>query len=160
MDNVLTAWALRWGISGDALNDLYSRLSAEVIPEQPTVDGGPTSESHVQTHIRFDAARSGITAWRNNVGAGKLENGSFIRWGLCNDSSKLNERYKSADLVGIKPIYITTGHVGQTIGQFWARECKESGWRCNLSDPRTRAQYNWLMLVNTLGGDAGFTTGV
>jgi len=116
------------------------------------------SESYVQSAVRLAAANAGAILWRNNNGAGKLADGSFVRWGLANDSTALNAQIKSADLIGIRPLLITPEMVGHTIGQFVSRECKRVGWKPDRSE-RYLAQQRWADLVNRLGGDARFTTG-
>ena len=117
------------------------------------------SESSAQAAVRLAASQSGARLWRNNIGAGKLENGSYIRWGLANDSSAVNARVKSGDLIGIRPVLITPEHVGRTLGVFVSREVKHPGWRFHPNDEREAAQQRWIDLVNSLGGDAAFTTG-
>lgn len=116
------------------------------------------SEAAVGVQVRLEASRLGIRLWRNNVGAGYMQDGSFIRWGLCNDSAAVNAKIKSADLIGIRPVLITPEMVGRTIGQFVSREVKAADWRWRGTD-RERAQLAWAELVNSLGGDAAFTTG-
>lgn len=116
------------------------------------------SESQVQDAVRLAASKAGWLLWRNNVGAGKLDNGSFIRWGLANDTKAMNESLKSSDLIGIRPVLITQEMVGSVIGQFVAREVKREGWRRTGSD-REQAQDAFIQLVNSRGGDAAFTTG-
>jgi hypothetical protein len=97
--------------------------------------------------VRLEAARLGYHLWRNNSGAGKLENGSFVRWGLANDSHALNEHIKSSDLIG-----------WDDLGVFLAAECKPEGWRYNPNDAREVAQLRFIQLVNASGGRAGFIT--
>lgn len=147
---MLNDWATRWGVSHAALADLKRLVG---------LDGheghGESSEAAVQARVRLEATARGERVWRNNVGAGKLEDGSFIRFGLANDSATVNARIKSADLVGIRPVLITQQHVGHTIGQFVSYECKRSGWRYTGSD-REIAQLRWAMLILTMGGDACF----
>ena len=117
-----------------------------------------TSESNTQAQIRLEASRQGMRLWRNNVGCVKYPDGSFVRFGLANDTHALNQVFKSSDLIGIKPVVITQEHVGQTIGQFVAREIKAPNWKYKDTD-RERAQRNFIDLINGLGGDASFTTG-
>jgi len=117
-----------------------------------------TSESDVQNLVRLAASRAGVRLWRNNCGASLLANGSFVRWGLANDSAEMNRVIKSADLIGIRPVLITPAHVGATIGQFVSREIKAPNWIAKDTE-RERAQRAWATLVNSLGGDAAFTTG-
>jgi hypothetical protein len=150
----LDAWATRHHIAPDAILELKQLI---LPPTNGTVLTG-VSEAAVQTIVRLEASRKGCRLWRNNVGAGYLQDGSFIRWGLCNDSAQLNKRIKAADLVGIRPVVITPGHVGRTIGQFLSREVKVAGWKLGNSD-REQAQVRWAEMINALGGDATFATG-
>lgn len=117
-----------------------------------------TAENDAQNAVRVAASRAGARLWRNNVGAGTLDNGSYLRWGLANDSPGMNRVLKSADLIGIRPTLITPEHVGRTLGVFVSREVKAPGWRYRATD-RERAQLAWLDLIKGLGGDAAFTTG-
>jgi len=117
-----------------------------------------TSEADAQARVRLLASQAGCRLWRNNVGAGYLKDGTFARWGLANESTAMNRAMKSADLIGVRPILITLDHVGMTIGQFVSREVKASGWRYRGNE-HERAQQNWATLINSLGGDARFTTG-
>lgn len=116
------------------------------------------SEAGIQSQVRLAAAQLGLHLWRNNVGAGKLENGQFIRWGLANDSTALNARLKSSDLIGITPLTITPDMVGKTVGVFTAFECKDRDFRLNLRDAHVAAQYAFIELVRSLGGIAEFVT--
>ena len=116
------------------------------------------SEADAQVRCRLAAAKAGVVLWRNNVGAGTLDNGSFIRWGLANESAAVNAHVKSGDLIGIRPVLITPGHVGQTLGVFVSREIKRSGWR-RPTNAREIAQQRWIELVTQYGGDAAFSTG-
>ncbi len=116
------------------------------------------SEAEVQSGVRLEAAQKGIRLWRNNSGAGKLENGNFIRWGLCNESAAVNSRMKSADLIGIRAVKITPDMVGRVVGIFVARECKPEGWTYS-GDDTEEAQLRFLHLIRDMGGDAGFATG-
>lgn len=136
----LIEWADRWGIPRSALQELAHAWSREV---DPTAHG----EAGVQQLVRLEAASMGWHLWRNNSGAGKIEDGRFIRWGLANDSMQLNRRLKSSDLIGWKPG-----------GQFVARECKPPGWKYSPNDEHEAAQLAWLMLINKDGGDAAFAT--
>jgi len=116
------------------------------------------SESGTLSDIRLEASQHGCRLWRNNVGATYTQSGQFMRYGLANDSAALNIAIKSADLIGIRPVLITQQHLGKTIGQFLSREVKHAGWRYTGTN-RERAQLAWAELINSLGGDACFTTG-
>ena len=153
---ILSAWAKRHAIAPEAIRELRQlMISAD---HTPPADPRITSEAAVQNKVRLAAAERSGRLWRNNVGAGKLENGSFIRWGLCNDSAGVNAIVKSADLIGILPVEITAEHVGETIGQFWSVECKRPGWRYSGTE-RERAQLHWAESIIALGGKASFSTG-
>lgn len=152
---MLDAWAARWAISPAAVAELRA-LMVGAPDATPAISGH--SEAAVQAAVRLRAAHVGIRAWRNNVGALLDARGVPVRFGLANDSKAVNERVKSADLIGCKPVLIGPQHVGSVIGQFWSRECKEVGWKYR-GDPHERAQLAWANIVTGLGGDAGFTTG-
>lgn len=120
---------------------------------------GGTSEEAIAAQLRLEASSYGIRLWRNNVGAGKTENGDFLRWGLANESKEMNKTIKSSDYIGIRPVIITLEMVGSTIGQFVAREVKEAGWQYTGTD-REVAQLNFINFVNSKGGDAKFAAGL
>lgn len=119
-----------------------------------------TSEAAIQQAIRLDIARSGIDLWRQNVGACQDQSGRLIRYGILNDSKQVNQRFKSSDLVGIRPILITADMVGQIVGVFAAIECKASNWTCRPNDEHTQAQQRFIDLVRAAGGFAGFARSV
>jgi len=147
MTMTLEQWQARWGLPPQAIAEFIACM----IPEsRPHVE---RSEAWVQQRVRLEAAQKGLRLWRNNVGAGRLENGNFLRWGLANDSAGLNEIVKSGDLIGLKPVRITPVHVGSLIGQFVSRECKKVKW-CYAATPDEEAQLRWAALINSMGGDA------
>lgn len=149
----LNQWAIKWNIPFEAVEDLRRDMCA--INTDPVSTSSNKSEAAVQTDVRLEASRKGLRLWRNNVGAVHTEDGGLIRYGLCNDSKKMNKKIKSSDLVGIRPVLITSLHVGQTIGQFVAREIKPEGWQYSATD-REQAQLKFLELILSFGGDAGF----
>ena len=154
--NALHSWAIRYNIPPDAIRELRSIL---VVPTANRVsDGDAGDEAKVQAKIRVEASRKGWLLFRNNVGAGKLDNGSFLRWGLANDSAALNSRVKSADLIGVRPVLISPRHIGRTIGQFVSVECKRAGWTYRGND-REQAQLRWAEAILGAGGHAVFATG-
>jgi len=153
---LLDKWAKKWGISEQAVDDLKSAITNEYVSPGEPLD--IATETDVQIAQRANAPKHGARLWRNNVGAVSLANGRLLRYGLANDSRAVNERLKSSDLIGIRPIKITEGHIGSTIGQFVARECKAPNWRyCDTS--REQAQLRFLLLIAALGGDAYFCNG-
>ncbi len=153
-DMNLTEWAIKWQIPHQAVEDLRNEMG--MAEDQVSHKG--MSESAVQSIVRLEASRQGKRLWRNNVGAGKLENGSFLRWGLANDSAKINKTFKSSDLIGIKPVLIQQHHVGTTVGIFLAREIKSAGWQYSGTQQES-AQLRFLHFIAGMGGDASFATG-
>jgi hypothetical protein len=155
----LDEWALKWGVPSGAVTDLRKQLTqtpdAEVIVDGKTLG----SEAEVQARVRLDASKRGARLWRNNLGACMTAEGQFIRYGLANDSKRMNEKVKSSDLIGIRPVLITPRHMGQTLGQFVARECKRVGW-VYRGTVKEKAQLKFCEIITGFGGDATFTTGV
>lgn len=153
---ILTEWAKRHNIPPHMTAELrLLMLGNDVTPDAPAAPG---SEAAVQNTIRLEASKLGGRLWRNNLGAGKLENGSYVRWGLCNESPAINAHVKSSDLIGIFPLLIVPEHVGQTVGQFWSVEVKHSTWRYR-GDAHEAAQLRWIEQIIALGGRASFSTG-
>lgn len=150
-------WAQVWGIPIVAVNDLLQHLGVGYeTPQLGETDG--MSETAIQNIIRLDAARHGVLLWRNNVGEMSDGFGARVRYGLCNDSQKLNKSIKSADLIGIAPLVIAYADVGRTVGQFVSVEVKHGSWRY-VGDDHERAQRKWLDIVVSKGGRAEFATG-
>lgn len=140
----LYQWAIKWGIPQAALED-YKRLCG-MIDDYFTVTEG-ASETAVQSSVRLEASKAGHRLFRNNVGVLRNDKGVPVRFGLCNDTKAMNEKFKSSDLIGFSKT-----------GKFIAREVKESGW-IYTGTPREQAQLNFIELVNLHGGDACFVTG-
>lgn len=145
-----------WGVSPWALKDLRRLFGLSLPPFNK--NSIVISEAANINAIRVEASLKGMRMFRNNVGAATMPDGSFIRFGLANDSSGLNKEIKSADLIGIRPVMIVTEHVGRIIGQFVSREVKAQDWRYSGTD-REVAQLKWAQLISSLGGDAAFATG-
>lgn len=137
----LAEWCARWHIPPQAIREL-------VAPDNPVTIGGDASEANVQVNIRLAAAALGVTLWRNNSGAHVDASGRQVRYGLGNDSKRLNAAFKSADLIGL------TG-----TGRFVAVECKAGSWRY-VGNEREQAQSRFLSHVKASGGAAGFATSV
>lgn len=152
----LEQWALKWGVPLAALQELRADMGYDEAPEAATLGA---AEAAVSARVRLACSRAGWRVFRNNVGAGTVvESGSFLRWGLANDSEKLNASIKSSDLIGVRPMTIKREHVGSILGQFVSLEVKAEGWRFT-GTPRETAQDKWLKLIRSLGGHARFTTG-
>lgn len=145
-------WANRHGISPQALQELTEVFG---LNDTPTAKG--MSEAAIQTQVRLNASKLGWRVFRNNVGVLKDERGVPVRYGLCNDTKQQNMSHKSSDLIGIRPLLITSEHVGQVIGQFVALEVKRADWKYTGSD-REKAQLNFLSLIASLGGYSKFVT--
>ena len=112
-----------------------------------------TSESRVQTDIRLYLARHhpATKIWRNNSGAFPDQTGRLVRFGLGNDSSKINKVFKSSDLIGVTPYVIQPHDVGDTLGIFTAIEVKTPDWP-GVRNDRERAQEQFLRVVESAGG--------
>jgi len=104
MHDILHSWAVQYRVPAVAIADLLNRFGVgyETLINQSVPLGA--SEAAVQQRVRMGAAAQGIIAWRNNSGAMMDENGNMVRFGLCNDTAALNKKFKSSDLVGIKPV--------------------------------------------------------
>lgn len=130
------------------------------------------AEQKAQQAVRLDVAQQGGYSWRNNVGATpskirhtcqrcgfvQVSQSTPIRYGLANDSMKLNKFMKSSDLILAIPRTVTPDMVGQTIAQFGSVEVKRPGWRYTGTE-REQGQAAWLALITQLGGFATFSTG-
>lgn len=158
MNSSVIQWATRHGVSYQAIEELRA-IWGEVPIHLPKVDEQDKTEAYTQSRVRLEAPRKGVTLWRNNVGVLRNpETGQPVRYGLGNDAPGLNEKLKSADLIGWRPILITPAHVGKTIGQFVSRECKRPNWKW-IGTERELAQRKWALAVISGGGDASFCTG-
>jgi len=159
----LEQWSIAWGVPLVAVQALRQQLLAEhVVPPPPAL--ADKGEAYAQSVIRLEAPRYDCHLWRNQVGAFKERDKEgnvlrVVRFGLANDSSKLNEVLKSGDLIGWRKRHITHEMVGHVIAQFVSREAKRPGWVFNPNDPHERAQQAWNELVLGCGGDAAFATG-
>ncbi len=140
----LNQWAIQWGIPFEAVEDLRRQLG--IVNTVPPPKSGE-SEAAIQTRVRLEASRFGIRLWRNNVGGVYTADGTFMRYGLANDSKKMNDQIKSSDLIGLRPN-----------GQFVAREIKPANWRYTATE-RELAQLKFLELILSMGGDAAFAVG-
>lgn len=160
-------WAQRHPQAAAELTQLFE-------PEPAQADAFGKSEAWAQQRDRLTIAHAGGAAWRNNVGATPTKcpqcrtkirysccgyAPSPLRYGLANDSQKLNAAIKSSDIIGINPVLITPAHVGATIGQFMSVEAKRPGWVFNSNNKHEQGQAAWLALVARLGGFATFSTG-
>lgn len=150
---VLFDWARREGIPFDAIRRLQVLLGT--VDLEPTTGEPGRSEASVSAATQVRASQLGGVLWRNNVGAAFLQDGTFLRFGIANDSERMNKRIKSPDLIGLLPVLIEQHHVGSTLGVFWCREVKERDWQFT-GDAHELAQLKFLELVISMGGDAAF----
>lgn len=157
--NIVHDWAHQWRIPPAALTDLQNRLVAKSTMACANTDK-PLSEAGVQSRVRLEAAEKDVRLFRNNVGAGQLINGSFVRWGLANDSEAINKEIKSSDLVGWRKVLIEPAHVGTHIAKTVLRECKKEGWVYDPTNQHDVAQMNWAMMAAYDGCDVAIVTGV
>lgn len=118
-----------------------------------------SSEQAVQQLIRLAASDNGVHLWRNNSGMLYNQDGVPVRYGLGNDSAKINKRLKSSDLIGITPIVVTPEMVGATVGIFTAIEVKRSSWKWRATQEEI-AQNNYIELVIRNGGIGAFINDV
>ena len=126
-----------------------------------------TAESTVDTTIILEHPRAtnGGVLWRNNVGSLLDRRGIPVRYGLANDSKKMNQYVKSSDRIGFTPVKITADMVGQVVAVFTAIEMKESDWV--FPNPTNKREYEHCVaqlrfhdIVRGGGGFAGFATNV
>lgn len=113
------------------------------------------TEKDVSKRLLLTSSVDGVLLLRNNCGAFTNEAGALVRFGLGSFTSKSD--FKSSDFIGITPVKITHGMVGETLGVFTAYEVKAPGFSCVLS-PREKKQDNFLKLVRSLGGIGKFVT--
>lgn len=151
----LLEWAAKWNVPREALIEL---ASVPAYVPAGTEGKSVTSERQVQDAVRLEAAHKRVYLWRNNVGCLYSSRGEFIRYGLANDSTKVNAIIKSGDLIGIRPVLVTDAHVGRIIGQFVSREIKRHDWKFDPADKAQVAQVRWKTLIQSQGGDAAIVT--
>jgi len=148
------SWAVRHGVSQDAVGELLSILD----PGRPSAPAGDdASEAAVQSSLMLEAARRGGALWRNNSGACTDDRGRMVRYGLGNTSAKLNKFFKSSDLIGVTPTQMSDGSI---VGVFTAIEVKSPGWTQRPGDDRARAQAAYLNTVRAMGGIGKFAQSV
>lgn len=140
MSNRLLQWAMKHQVSQAALDELLG------LDDLDGVSAAGPSEMSVLRACRLQADQLGGVLWRNNSGATFDRNGRMIRYGLGNDSKKLNRDYKTPDLVGIAPG-----------GRFWSAEIKRPGWK-GVANDREKAQANAGRHIQSLGGLFTFAT--
>lgn len=156
---ILRQWALKHGVSLEAVLELEAAFGIGRVPPVQHGDGELGSEARVASQVLIEAGKRGIFLTRNNVGALQDVRGRVVRYGLANETKQRNAVIKSGDLIGIKPLLIGPEHVGQVVGQFASVETKAEGWQFT-GTPHERAQLAWVELVTRLGGFAKFVSRV
>lgn len=155
----LNDWALTWGVPAVALADLRRRMLAETdFPYHAPAGVDPKTEAFSTSQIRLEAPHKTVRLWRNLVGAGYMKDGSFVRFGLANETPEMNEVLKSSDLIGVDGRPIEQREVGRPRGRLVAREMKAPGWVYTGTE-REVAQRAFGNLVVAMGGDFAFATG-
>lgn len=149
----LIDWADKWKIPAAALKDLPSHFF------NPPSYVSTSSEGAVQAQLRVTAPKYTHSLWRNNKGAMQDKTGRLIRYGLGHDSKRLDDVWKSSDLIGITRIPVMPHHVGTVLGVFCAVEVKEPGWK-GPKDAHENAQASFLATVNAMGGIGMFASSV
>ena len=155
----LLEWQAKWQIPPEALKELTGTYLHLETGEDDT------PEEKIQREIRLEAARLGKHLFRNNRGAGRIDDGRFIRWGLANDSKKVGDHWKSGDLIGFEPVFVTMemvleaisqGLPGYKVARFLSVEVKRGDWKPSGTAEET-AQERWAHFVNREGGRAIIT---
>lgn len=152
-------WAARHPQAAAELQELFN-----AVPWPQAEQHRGQSEAWAQQQQRFIVARAGGLAWRNNVGATPARcpdcgaQRQPVRYGLANESARLNEQVKSSDLICAIPRVIRPQDVGRTIAQFGSIECKPPGWKFT-GKGREAGQAAWLALISKIGGFAAFSCG-
>ncbi len=152
-------WASRYPEAAAEFN-----MMVGAVPWPATHESGGKSEAWAQQQVRLKIAHAGGMSWRNNVGATPArcpscgERQTPVRYGLANDSARLNDSIKSSDLIAAIPRVIQPSDVGTTIAQFGSVEVKRPGWQYT-GKKQESGQAKWLTLIKKLGGFATFSTG-
>lgn len=120
-----------------------------------------TPEGYAMQEVRKRASDWKARLYRNNTGCLKDQSGRPVRFGLGNESPKINKIYKTGDYIGWFPVTITPEMVGKTIAVFANIEVKAVGFTVKLDyNPNSReyAQNNFNQLVISHNGIAGFAS--
>jgi hypothetical protein len=122
------------------------------------------TESQVTKEVLIKASERGMLLLRNNSGVARESDPTtgkqrVVRYGLGNESKRINDKFKSSDLIGISPVVITPDMVGKTLGVFTAVEVKKEGWAYKGTS-REVAQNNFLDKIRKMGGYGFFINDV
>jgi hypothetical protein len=121
-----------------------------------------TPEAKATINVRARASEWGMKMFRNNVGMlPNPDTGVPVRFGLGNESAKLNKELKSGDLVGFAEITVTPEMVGKKIAVFTNIEVKSLGFIIKdvyNKNSREYAQNEFNKLITNANGIAGFAS--
>jgi hypothetical protein len=117
-------------------------------------------EDEVIQRVLLESPKLNCSLMRNNSGAFTDSTGRSVRYGLGNTSCRINENFKSSDLVGITEVRVTMDMVGKIVGVFTAIECKRGNWKFKGTEKRESAQHNFINFIKSKGGIAGFVNNV
>jgi hypothetical protein len=124
-----------------------------------------TPEGLASKKVRLAASSLGFRLMRNNSGGFYDSSNNFVRFGLGNESKKLNDNLKWGDFIGALVITITPEMVGKTVAVFSDLEVKPEGAltktinRANkVPTSREAAQLRAIELTKSWGGVSGFVT--
>ncbi len=112
------------------------------------------TEAQLQSLVRLHAHKYKSLLMRNNSGVlvNSITNRP-VRFGLGNDSSRLNKVFKSPDLIGITQQRCPCGKL---YGVFTGLEIKTPGWKFNKNNQVHVAQNNFLNEIRKRNGIADF----
>lgn len=158
--NDLQQWATRHQVSPTAMSELGAILQGPTPAHSPAP--ADMSENAVSQRVELGGTVVDGRLWRNNVGAydERYPPSPGTRWGLFNDSAKMNKKIKSPDRVGPIPVLIQPHHVGRILGVFFGVEVKHGAWKPGEDKKREEAQHRGLQLINSLGGVGLFASHV
>jgi len=120
-----------------------------------------TQEAKSSLVVRLRATAWGLKLFRNNSGVLFNQENVPVRFGLGNESAKINKQLKTGDFIGWTPVVITQAMVGKTIAVFTNIEAKAAGFKHRETynkNSREHAQDSFNNLVNNAGGVAGFAS--
>lgn len=119
-----------------------------------------TPEGRASQVVALRASAWGSRLFRNNSGVLPDPNtGRPVRFGLGNESPKVNQVIKSSDYIGWTPVLVTPEMVGSTVAVITALEAKAVGFvpKVQYRDgSREKAQDKFMQLIIKAGGIAGF----
>lgn len=124
-----------------------------------------TPEQLASQRVRLRASERGLTLLRNNSGAFQDETGRLVRFGLGNESKRLQESFRFGDYIGFLELVITPEMVGQKVAVFANIEVKPEGKITSVlkkadkhDSSREAGQLRAINLVRNKGGIAWFAS--